>query len=283
MSADIWYHELLAKNIIMSKSDEYHPHYNIDTKESEYQESDEIITKPKCTLEFNKPLITSYKSFVSNLKGFTMTQLCEKISLEWKKILNSYSEWVDEKIDNTNIISDVYICDDEQFTRVIVNFSIPLNESNIFTNQEITKLQFVVPRPLDAKLNNIIEDVKLTNIIEDAKLNKIIESQANIEKPEQIEHKDEQIEEQKESVEKLKKRPSQKKRLTEPPKKKIHSDPVEVELVIEPEQILEVAKLTEPKPVESKQTTKKEPKPKKAPVKSTRTKTSISDLIEKYK
>lgn len=152
MSSDVWYHELLAKHVVMSKSSEYHPHYNIDTKEFENSvENNNVITKQKCIIEFNKPLITSYKCLVFSEKGFAMKELCEKIGYEWKKIYITYSEWIDKTIENTNVINCLYIYDeDENITRIIVNFNIPMNESRLFTSQDITKLQFVVPKSSEA-------------------------------------------------------------------------------------------------------------------------------------
>ena len=295
MSSDIWYHELLTKNIVMSKSDEYHPHYNIDTKESEYPYSDDVITKPKCTLEFNKPLITSYRCLVSNIKGFTMKQLCEKISVEWKNICTLYSEWIDKNVKKTNIISDIYICDDEYFTRVIINFSIPLSESTIFTNQEIAKLQFIAPKP-----------IAQTQTLQTEQPEKQDEKQPEKQDKKQPEKKEEkQIQEavqiDEEQKNEPKKRKSEKRKSTnEPPTKKTNTvkEIVDNEIDIYDlinEQILQTKEPSQPKDPKKEQKSIKKEQVKtaakttakiassKTTSKTAKPKTSITDLIEKYK
>jgi hypothetical protein len=158
MSSDIWYHELLAKNIIMSKSNAFHPHYNISSQEfgnDNCKVDNTIITKPMCVLEFNKPLITSYKCLVSNLKGFTLEELCSKIRVSWEQIKKTCSDWIDNTIGHTDVISDIFVYDEDvNFTRVMINFNIPLKESKLFTQSVITKLQFVVPKSSTEIFNN---------------------------------------------------------------------------------------------------------------------------------
>ena len=155
MSTEVWYYELLTKSAIIGKSKVYHPHFDVsmnkflksDGGDGNRSDNESIITENKCVLEFYKPLITNYRSFVknNNTQGFTLKELCHCISSEWSKIKTLYSEWIDNSINN-NIIDELYLYTGENdITRVLVNFNVPI-ERGVIENR-INIQPFVISNP----------------------------------------------------------------------------------------------------------------------------------------
>ena len=151
MSSEVWYYELLSKSVILGKSEVYHPHFDVFANKFLKENDDSaIITQNKCVIEFYKPLVTNYRSFVKskNEKGFTLNELCYCISDEWSKIIDSFSEWIDDNDGQTNynVIDELYVyTGDNNITRVIVNFNVPMEKGiSPFEDSNIEKLPFVI-------------------------------------------------------------------------------------------------------------------------------------------
>jgi hypothetical protein len=148
MSSEVWYYELLSRNVMISKSQVHTPYFDIENKKFLNDLStDEVITGEMCVFEFNKPLITTYRSFIKCSRGFQLRDLCNSICEEWDRITNEFPDWINSKY-QSKVINELYIYrDDANITRVVVNFDVPLDSRLSLFEEELKGLPFIVNPP----------------------------------------------------------------------------------------------------------------------------------------
>lgn len=80
-SSDVWYYQCLAQVTLLKHSKHFSPHFDLSRNSfAEGLDVNQNVCQNKCVLEFSKPLLYNYNSFISKQDGFTLNELCKEIS-----------------------------------------------------------------------------------------------------------------------------------------------------------------------------------------------------------